>query len=1069
MNFIETAVRWRHGTFVLFCLLAIFGIICLLNLPLELQPGGDRPEITITTRYPGASPAEVEDLVTRQIEERMEEVLGVQEITSSSRPGNSNITLEFTWNSDVNERLVDVLTKLQQVEELPEEADESEVELVGGNSSPMMWVVIAPKEGSESNPDRYRDLADEIIVPRLRRVEGVGQFLVVGGREREVEVKIDPQALSDRNLSIGDVVRVLQENNRDIRGGPLVIGRREYRVRTVSRSQQIDQIEGFLLRRDESGSVYMRDVATVQMGRKVQETALVFNRQSALAMGIVRRIGANVPEVSRSVREILTELQGQFDRQGENTRFVYNYDENEYVGQAIALVEGNLITGALLATAVLILFLGSMRTVAVIALTIPTTLVTVFIVMSMFGRSLNIISLAGLAFAVGMVVDNAIVVIENVFTHLQQGKRPLKAAIDGTQEVWGAMLGSTLTNVVVFIPLVMVTGEAGQLFADMAIALSASSLFSLFAALTLVPMLSGLFLKESEALQMLEGGDYRGGNWLERSVAKTSAVFRIFQGKLENFLASTVRWSLGRGRFKRRLLVLAIPVTLLAVSALLLPPADYLPEGNRNLVFWSAEPLPGTSIPESIRLSEPAREFLHSQPEVDRVMMVERPGRRGIATILKPEYATSSGLTDMVDRLKAQSFNFPGYRFMFPTRFSIFQDPGKEFEIQVIGEDLEQLSQLDRELTEKLQAIPGVSRARSDYVAGAGELQVVPNRERLAEVGLAEADVGTVVEAALGGRLASDFIDGKEELDVSVELQNTFVQTPEQLRQLPLYSSRGQQVQLADVAEVRETTGPDVINHVNLDRSVTLTTALEPDAPLGAIIDRVEREILAPMRANLPTGYRLELSGSADRLAETVAQLALAFAFSIVITYLLLVALYRSFRYPFVIMATVPMGMSGAMLSLVIANRVLGLIVPLDMITALGFVILTGVVVNNAILLVDRALQLQEEGVDYDASLYDATRDRLRAIFMSAGTSVLGMLPLAVVPGQGAELYQGLGIVLTGGLAFSTILTPTVVPALMGLLGDFNRRKPGKRDRQPEKSDLVMVASNGTSNNSKGH
>jgi multidrug efflux pump subunit AcrB len=569
---------------------------------------------------------------------------------------------------------------------------------------------------------------------------------------------------------------------------------------------------------------------------------------------------------------------------------------------------------------------------------------------------------------------------------------------------------------------------------------------------------------------MLEGGDYRGGNWLERAVAKTSAVFRIFQGKLENFLASTVRWSLGRGRLKRRLAVLAIPVTLLVVSALLLPPADYLPEGNRNLVFWSAEPLPGTSIPESIRISEPAREFLHSQPEVDRVMMVERPGRRGIATILKPEFATSSGLADMVERMKSQSFNFPGYRFMFPTRFSIFQDPGKEFEIQIVGEDLDRLSELDRELTEKLQAIPGVSRARSDYVAGAGELQVVPNRERLAEVGLAEADIGTVVEAALGGRLASDFIDGKEELDVSVELQNTFVQTPEQLRQLPLYSSRGQQVQLADVAEVRETTGPDVINHVNLDRSVTLTTSLEPDASLGATIDRVEQEILAPLRANLPAGYRLELSGSADRLAETVSQLVLAFAFSVLITYLLLVALYRSFRYPLVIMATVPMGMSGAMLSLVIANRFLGLIVPLDMITALGFVILTGVVVNNAILLVDRALQLQEEGAEYDASLYDATRDRLRAIFMSAGTSVLGMLPLAVVPGQGAELYQGLGIVLTGGLAFSTILTPTVVPALMGLLEDFNRRKPSKRDRQPEEmSARVMVTSNGASNNGKSN
>jgi hydrophobic/amphiphilic exporter-1 (mainly G- bacteria), HAE1 family len=342
---------------------------------------------------------------------------------------------------------------------------------------------------------------------------------------------------------------------------------------------------------------------------------------------------------------------------------------------------------------------------------------------------------------------------------------------------------------------------------------------------------------------------------------------------------------------------------------------------------------------------------------------------------------------------------------------------------------------------------------------GAAELQVIPNRERLAEVGLSEADIGTMVEAGLGGRFASKFIDGKDALDVSVELKNTFVQTPEQLRQLPLYT-QGRQVQLADVAEVLETTGPSAINHLDLERSVTLTVSLAPDAPLGALVNRTESEILAPMRAQLPPKYRLKLAGSADRLAETVSQLTTAFVLSVLITYLLLVALYRSFLYPLVIMATVPMGMSGALLSLVLANRVLGWVVPLDMITALGFIILTGVVVNNAILLVDRALQLQQDGHDYDASLYQATRDRLRAIFMSAGTSVLGMLPLAVVPGQGAELYQGLGIVLTGGLAFSTLLTPTVVPALMGLLRDISGRDHQPPTQHKEAATPVMATLN---------
>ncbi|MBH8552931.1 efflux RND transporter permease subunit [Nostocaceae cyanobacterium CENA357] len=1057
MNFIETAVRWRHGTFVLFCLLAMFGVFSLLNLPLELQPGGDRPEITITTTYPGAGPTEVEDLITRPIEEQMEEVLGVQEISSTSRAGRSSITLEFAQDANARERMVDVLNRLQQVESLPPEAQESSVELVGGNSSPMMWIPFDTKEGSQPDADRYRDLAEEVVIPRLRQVEGTGQFLLVGGQEREVEVKVDPKALSDRNLTIGDVVRVLQENNRDIRGGPLILGRREYRVRTISRSQNLSQIEGFVLRRDQSGTVYLRDVATVQMGRKPQDSALVFNGKPGVAVGVIRQIGANVPEVAKGIRAEIAALQTEFDRQNQGIRFVYNYDESQYINQSIEFVQGNLVSGALLATIVLILFLGSMRTVAVVAITIPVTLIMVFIVMSAFGRTLNIISLAGLAFAVGMVVDNAIVVIENVFTHIQQGKSAIRAAIEGTQEVWGAMLGSTLTNVVVFVPLLMVTGEAGQLYADMAIALSASSLFSLFAALTLVPMLSGLFLKQSEAMQMMQGGEYRGGNWFERMVAKTSAVFRHFQSKLENFLAATVSWSLGRKRIGRRLIVLSIPIVLLVTSIFLLPPADYLPEGNRNLVVLRAEPLPGTSIPEAIRQSEPVQKFLRSQPEVERIMYVDRPGAlRGIATILKPEFATTTGLADMVDRLRAQSSNFAGYRFVIPTRISIFRDPGKEFEVDIVGADLNQIGDLEKQITSKLRSLPGVQNVRSNFVLGAGELQVIPNRERIAEVGLSEAEIGSMVEAALGGKVASDYIDGKEELDVSVELQNTAVETPEQLRQLPIYA-QGRQVQLGDIAEVVETTGADAINHVNLERSISLTVSLAPDAPLATLVERAEEEILNPLRSSLPTGYRLELAGSADQLATTVGQLAAAFAFSILITYLLLVALYRSFLYPVVIMATVPMGMSGALLSLVIANMIPGMNVALDMITALGFVILTGVVVNNAILLVDRALQLQQAGEDFDASLYNATSDRLRAIFMSAGTSVLGMLPLAVLPGQGSELYQGLGIVLTGGLAFSTILTPTVVPALMGLLHDISGRK-SPRSPSAKKPDKVATS-----------
>ena len=458
-----------------------------------------------------------------------------------------------------------------------------------------------------------------------------------------------------------------------------------------------------------------------------------------------------------------------------------------------------------------------------------------------------------------------------------------------------------------------------------------------------------------------------------------------------------------------------------------------------------------------------------------RTIYVHRPGLQAVAAFIDPDEATGRNLDGMVNQMRAASANYPGYRFLVPRRVPIFQDPGKEFEVQIIGEDLDQLNQLQQGISDQLRSLDGVQNLRSNFVMGAPELQVIPNRERLAEAGLSELEVGTLVEAALGGVRASEFIDGRRELDVTVELQDTFVQSPEELRQLALFSNSGFQLQLADVAEVVETTGPDTINRVNLERAVTLTVSVAREAPLGALLQQTEQQILEPLRGSLPAGYRVELAGSADVLTETLLQLGQAFLLSLVITYLLLVALYRSFLYPMVIMITVPMGMTGAVLSLVVVNLIPGVVVPLDMITGLGFVILTGIVVNNAILLVDRTLQLQkEEELKLDDALYHAVRDRLRPIFMSAGTSVLGMLPLAVFPGKGAELYQGLGIALTGGLALSTILTPTVVPAVMRLLSDFSQGKTYRSTAEPDgysastKSEQSLTSIAGDNHHSTG-
>ena len=334
MNIVETVIRWRHGTFVLFCLIALFGIFSFLSLPLELQPGGDRPEISISTSYIGAGPPEVEDLITRPIEEVMEEVEGVQEITSTSRSGSSSINLEFTWGTDIDDRLLDVINKLQAVQNLPEEAGDPRVSVSSTSSNPMMWVVLTPKGEIAPDANHLKDLVDQVIEPELRRIQGIGRFLIVGGQDREVEVNVDPQALADRGLRISQVITTLRQDNQDIRGGPLVIGRREYRVRTVSRSQDISTLKQLVLRRDRNGTVFLGDVAQVQMGRKVRQSVLLFNDQETVAIGVIRQVGANVPSVSQGVRQTLDRLQQRFDQQGEAFQFRIAYDESNYVDQS---------------------------------------------------------------------------------------------------------------------------------------------------------------------------------------------------------------------------------------------------------------------------------------------------------------------------------------------------------------------------------------------------------------------------------------------------------------------------------------------------------------------------------------------------------------------------------------------------------------------------------------------------------------------------------------------------------------------------------------------------------------
>lgn len=998
---IDSAARNPHAVAVGAILLGLVGLVTAMGLPLQLRPTVEPPEITVTTTYPGSAPAEVEDQVTRRIEEQVRGVSGLDEMVSTSSSGRSEIILRFADGIDRDAAMVDVMNKMAAVRGLPPEVDPPEIQALSSDQqNPMMWFGVRAPEGFPPTPvPVLRRAVDEQLAPRLRRVDGVAGLVLPGGQEREMHVVLDPGAIADRGLSVPGVLGALAGDNRNTRGGPLRSGKREYQVRTLARADDAEDLGDIVLRRDASGSVRLRDVATVREGEGVDVSLMRQDGIPAVAIGVQRRTGANVPATADAVRAAVAEVQEQFRLSGVPVQARELYSETSYIDEALEQAAGNIAAGAVLALGVLWGVLRSWRAVGLVALAQPLAVAVVFPVLWLLDRTLNIITLAGVAFGVGLTIDSAIVVVENIFRHREQGKPPLTAALEGTREVGGAMLAATVANVCVFAPVVILGGEAGQIFRDLAIAISAAAVGSLVAVLTIVPAACARWLGPVPA--RAEGS----AGWLGQ------AYGRIVDGVTGASAAPRVAALVGA-------------VGLGLAGALLVPDASYLPEGNRNLVLAFARQLPGTSADAAADLLRPVESELVADPRVQRTFVVFSSRFSALGVVLRPEFADAESFTAFLGELRGRVAQVPGFRFLFPRRATIFQNPGKQFELTISGPDLDVLAGLATAAQGTLSSVPGILSVRSNYETGTPELQVLPDRRRLAEVGASTRDLALTVEAAVGGRRVGTFLDGGQELDLVAIGPEPMRRERAALSALPVAPG----VRLDAVASVVDGVGPVSIAHYDQERAITLSVSVSEDVALQRAI-HAGMDALGPARAGLDPGYAMTTTGSADRLGQALAELGRSFAWAVAIVYLLLVALYRSWGQPLVILAAVPLAVCGALVALVVAN--LFARVDFDTIAMLGLVLLCGVVVNTSILVVSQAQVNAEAGMAPRAALRDAAVSRLRPILVSAGTSVIGMLPLAAGRGSGTELYRGLGVVTVGGLVLSTLLVPLVVPALM--------------------------------------
>jgi HAE1 family hydrophobic/amphiphilic exporter-1 len=1035
MDFIRFAIDRPVAVVAAVGMAVLFGLISLSRIPIQLAPDVRKPIVVVETVWPGAAPSEVEREIVNPQEEVLRGLEGLEIMSSRSRTGSAEVTLEFGVGTDMSQSLLLVSNRLDRVSGYPEEASEPSLNTSGADDSPIAWVLLTAKDGNTREMPTYGDFVEDTIKDRLERIEGVSAVNVFGGVTRELQVLVDPRRLSRFGLTVPEVVRVLRSENISISAGDVDEGKRRYVVRTEGNLNTEEAIRNVVLRSAAAmggtGRVRVSDVAEVSFAYKEPTSRLRYKGQAGLAFNVVREPGANVIRVMKELRSTLAALEaGPITDAGLNVQQVY--DETIYIDGAISLVTQNIWIGGILAVIILMLFLRSPRATMVVSLAIPVSIVATFVVMAITGRTLNVISLAGIAFAVGMIVDAAIVVLENIFRLREEGKSRREAAYLGASQVWGAILVSALTTVLVFVPILIMQLEAGQLFRDIAVAISVSVLLSLVVAVTVIPALASRLLSAKDQQPVRIWG-----------LDHLAAGFR-------NLVMAYVRLTV-RFRMVGIVMVMTIAGGAAVASWAFLPRLEYLPEGNRNLVFGLIIPPPGYNLETTQTIAQrieavaqplweaaPAPETEDGTPTIENFFFVATPGNSFVGA----GAVDGKRAAELIPVLSRPIFAEPG-TFGFMTQPSLFGrgvGGGRTIELNISGQNLDDIlavagrsagivsGLLPRSEGHQFRPIPGLE-------LGAPEVRLIPDRLRLADAGLDSSGLAATVDAFNDGLRVAQVTIGAERVDLVLkgDVGIGDAQRTQDVGNYPVVTPSGQIVPVSALADVVLTAGPTEIRHRDRLRTVTLEIRPSDALALEAAVEMLEREVVTVLQEQgLPEDIRISVSGTADQLSQTWSAIQINLVVVLIIVFLVMAVLFESFVLPLVILIAVPVAAAGGVGGLALLNTYQTQ--PLDVLTLLGFIILVGIVVNNAILIVHQTLyHLREEGMDPIPAIEEATRNRIRPICMSTLTSVMGMLPLIIFPGEGSELYRGLGAVVVGGLSMSAFLTLLTVPPLLRL------------------------------------
>lgn len=1030
MKIYETSVRKPISTILIFIGVLVMGIYSVRTLSVDMYPEMDLPTITVMTTYPGANAADIETNVTRILEDNLNTVENLKKLTSQSSDNISIISLEFEWGADLNEAANDIRDAVGRVQTLM--PDDAETPSIFKFSSSMMPVVILYATADESYAALNKILDDKLVNP-LNRINGVGAVSLMGTSEREIQINVDPRKMEAYGLTVEQIGQIVSAENIDVPGGSIDIGQHTLNIRTKGEFSSADDLQEIILAKRGTNNIYLRDVAQIRDTLEKVTLDERINGKQGVRIVVQKQAGANSVKIAEDVYNALPALQKTLPA---DIEIGVVMDTSESITQSINSLAETIMFAFIFVVIVVLFFLGRWRATFIIILTIPVSLIVSFIYLKISGSTLNIISLSSLSIAIGMVVDDAIVVLENITKHIERGSSPKEAAIYATNEVWLAVIATTMVVIAVFMPLTMLSGMAGIMFRELGWIISLVTLISTIAAITLTPMLSSLMLK----FQRKEENS---------ALAKIFKPINKFLDALDNGYANILLWSV------RHRSVIAISAAAIFISSIFLlqqVPSEFFPKTDDARIQAKIKLTQGVSVDYSMVMARRIDSLLVAKyPEVEVFStstgandgsnvysaMQGVGGSHVISYMMKlPQSAQRErSIFEIADSLRVDLQGYPEIlEYSVTTGGGGPSTSSSDISVKIFGYDMNETDKLAKEIRDRIanevHGAVDVQLSRDDLRP---EYRVKFDREKLGYYGLTTGQVSSAIRNRINGLVASKYREDGDEYDIVVRYAEEFRRSIGSIEDIIIYNQQNSQLRVKDVATVVEEFAPPTIERENRQRIVSVNMALS-GAAMSQVVAGIQ-EILA--QTDIPEDITIEIGGTVEDQQESFSDMLTLLVLIIILVYIVMATQFESFKMPFIILFSLPFAFTGVFLALWLTNT------PLSVIALIGAIMLVGIVVKNGIVMVDFTNLLRERGLSVNQAVVNAGRSRLRPVLMTTLTTVLGMMPLAMGFGEGSEMWQPMGIAVIGGLTFSTILTLIVVPVMYSLfgVGDLKKRK----------------------------